>query len=95
MKMLYFKALLPVSVDIEHIWNSIPCKEFTHLGGESSKYSIVYEGEIHEGLKVLEMILEQADEHDVSLKTFERLEGEDVQEEKVEEAVRQAPSDCL
>ena len=83
MKMLYFKALLPVSVDIEYIWKSIPNRDFVHLGGENSKYSITYEGEIHEGLNVLEMILEQADDHDVSLRTFEQREGdENVEEEK-------------
>lgn len=88
MKMLYFKALLPVSVDIEYIWNSIPNKEFVHLGGESGKYSVVYNGEIHEGLGVLEMILEQADEHDVFLKTFGKGEGQENVEEKKKEETR-------
>lgn len=86
MKMLSFKALLPVSVDIEAIWKSIPYKENTHLGGESGKYSVLYEGEVKEGLEVLNIILEQADDHEINLKTFEgvSVNGE---EEKVEETL--------
>lgn len=83
MKILRFKALLPVSVDIEAIWNSIPYKENTHLGGESGKYSVLYEGTVKEGLEVLHVVLEQADEHEVNLKTFEGVQN--VEEEKVEE----------
>lgn len=82
MKLLYFKALLPVSVDIESIWKSLP-HDYIHLGGENSKYSVVFSGPITEGLESLEVILKQADEHEVSLKTFEKMEvDENVQEEK-------------
>lgn len=86
MKMLLFKALLPVSVDIEAIWNSIPYKENTHLGGEAGKYSVAYEGSVKEGLEVLCIILEQANDHEINLRTFEGVD-ENVEEEKVEETL--------
>ena len=81
MKLLYFKALLPVSVDIESIWKSIP-HDCISLGGENSKYSVMYEGPIIEGLEVLGTILKQADDHEVSLKTFEKMEVDENVEEK-------------
>ena len=94
MKMLNFKALLPVSVDIEFIWKSISYKEFTHLGGEGGKYTVMQNGPIKEGLETLNIILQQTEDHEVSLRTFDGGE-ENVEEEKVEEEIGEAPSDSV
>lgn len=82
MKKLTFKALLPPSVDLPKIWDEIPDKKQTHLGGESGKYSVTYQGNVSDGLSILEVILTQVDEYEVNLRTYQEVEYVEEKEEK-------------
>lgn len=82
MKKLTFKALLPPSVDLPKIWEDIPDHKHTHLGGESGKYSVIYQGEVPEGLAILEIILTQVDEYEINLRTFQEVENGKEKEEE-------------
>ncbi len=88
---LHFKALLPPSIDLPSIWERIP-NENTHLGGENGKYTVIFHGEISEGLSILEVILKEVDEYEVNLRTF----GEAFENgEKEEETAREAQADSV
>ena len=83
MKKLTFKALLPPSVDLPKIWEEIPDHTHTHLGGESGKYSVMYQGEVPEGLSILEVILTQVDEYEINLRTYQEVEYVEEKKEEI------------
>ena len=67
-KLVQFRALLPTSVDLTALWNSIHDKEHCHLGGEGSHYVVSFAGPLDSGLTILEIVL-QLDEYEISFKT--------------------------
>lgn len=60
-RQMWFKALLPVTVDLPAVWERIHNYNRVNLGGEDSKYTVYFTGTIDEGLEVLRVLLETAD----------------------------------
>lgn len=55
-KNIWLEAKLPPDADIERLWHDIPHNN-THLGGKNGMYTVTYQGDLHEGVGVLEQLL--------------------------------------
>lgn len=60
---MWFKAMLPVSADVEKLWRLIGKYKRVNLGGENSMYTVYFTGNRADGLEVLAWILQIDDVH--------------------------------
>ena len=58
---IHLKVFLNITVDLNELWKKLCLYPGAHLGGEAGYYTVVFDGQRGDGIKVLSSCLEASD----------------------------------